>query len=309
MHAKIPKNVVRRCRDNPLFGLRDVPFAASDVYNAACIRQDDEYHLLVTIEHLEGDCGIYRARSEDGRSFTMDEEPLLSGRDEDAHPVYESHGVRDARVTRLEDECYICYLAQSQHGVRLAMARTNGTEKPERLGLVSQPDTKGGSLFPRKIKGKYARLERPREGGNIWISYSEDLLHWGGWECVMTPRHGYWDYHRIGTGCPPIYTPDGWLIIYYGVRQKPNSDLFRLGAAFLDLDEPTHVLGRSNVPILAPSESYERLGDVQNIVFTCGAMINEEKNDLLEIYYGAADSCICLGTVPLHVLNRVCFGS
>ena len=309
MHGKIPKNVVLRCQENPLFSLQDVPFAASDVYNAGCTKMDGEYRLLVTVEHLEGDCGIYCARSKDGRKFTMDDEPLLSSRDEDAHPVYESQGVRDARVTEIDGEYYICYLAQSPHGVRLALARANGNGKPERMGLVSQPDTKGGTLFPRKIKGKYARLERPREGGNIWIAYSDDLLNWGGWQAVMTPRHGYWDYHRIGTGAPPIYTPEGWLVLYYGVRRKPTGDLFRLGAAFLDLDDPTRVLGRSNVPILAPSEPYERLGDVQNIVFTCGAVLNEEKNDLLEIYYGAADSCVCLGTVPLHVLNRVCFGS
>lgn len=305
MREKIPQNVVRRSPDNPLLGIGDIPFAVSDVYNAGCVLHEGQYRLLLTIEHLEGDCAIYCARSDDGLSFAIDEEPLLSAHDEDAHPIYEREGVRDCRVTLLEDTYYLCYMAQSVHGVRLALAKSDGCSKPERMGFISQPDTKGGALFPQKIKGSYARLERPREGGNIWIAYSDDLLNWGGWEVVMTPRSGYWDHHRIGPGVPPIYTPDGWLIIYYGVRALPGGDLYRLGAAYLDLDDPTIVRGRSNVPILAPSEMYERLGDVQNIMFTCGALLCDD--DTVRIYYGAAESCVCLGSVPLSVLRRVCF--
>jgi predicted GH43/DUF377 family glycosyl hydrolase len=156
------------------------------------------------------------------------------------------------------------------------------------------------------IDGRYARLERPREGGNIWISYSDDLVHWGGWEVVMTARHGYWDYDRLGAAAPPMATDYGWLLLYHGVRSMPGGDLYRLGAAFLDREDPSNVIARSNIPILAPHERYERLGDVPNIVYCCGAILSEDGSGL-EIYYGAADSCICLGTVSMDELVRVCF--
>ena len=139
----------------------------------------------------------------------------------------------------------------------------------------------------------------PREGGNIWISYSEDLLNWGDWDVVMTPRGGYWDHDRIGLSVPPILTPCGWLIFYYGVKNTPSGPLFRLGVAFLNEEDPREVIGRSNIPLLAPSETYERIGDVQNLVFSCGAVTNT-KTGKLELYYGASDSCICLGTVELR---------
>ena len=307
MGTKIHRNIVHRYEGNPVFAILDMPFSVSDVHNAGCVRTDGQYHLLITVEHLEGDCAIYRARSDDGRRFEIDPTPMLSAADGDASPVYECQGVRDARVTRFGDLYYILYLAQSEHGVRLGLARSDMRGEVERMGLISQPDTKGGALFPEPIHGAYARLERPREGGNIWISYSDDLVHWGGWRIVMTPRHGYWDHHRIGTAAPPIATDRGWLLIYYGARVTPGGSLYRLGAAYLNREDPTQVIGRSNIPILAPRERYERLGDVPNIVFSCGAVLSED-GEALEIYYGAADSCVCLGTVALSELEKSCFG-
>ena len=260
----------------------------------------------MTVEHLEGDCAIYRARSADGCCFQIDPHPILSASDGDAARRYEEQGVRDARITPFGSMYYITYLAQSAHGVRLALARTEDFEAVERVGLISEPDTKNGVLFPRRIRGRFARLERPREGGSIWLSYSEDLVHWGGWEVVMTPRGGYWDHDRIGASAPPIETDKGWLVIYYGVKNTPAGPLFRMGAAYLDLENPAIIRGRSNVPILAPHERYERIGDVGNMVFACGAILDGDGRRL-DIYYGAADSCICLGTVELEALEQVCF--
>jgi predicted GH43/DUF377 family glycosyl hydrolase len=303
--AKIPKNIVERWPGNPVISIGDLPFNASDVHNAGAVRHEGEYILLVTVERLPGDCAIYCARSRDGRNFEINEAPLLERSAEEPFVDYEAQGVRDARVTRLDDTYYITYLAESKHGFRLGLARTEDCGQMERIALVSEPDTKNGVLFPRRIDGSYARLERPREGGNIWISYSHDLLHWGGWQVVMTPRGGFWDNHRIGAAVPPIETEEGWLLFYYGVRNLPGGPLFRLGAAFLDRDDPSQVIGRSNIPVLAPMTRYERIGDVPNLVFSCGA-VTSEGGEQIEIYYGAADSCICLGTVAMSDLKRVC---
>jgi len=306
MPRKIHHNIAHRFRYNPIFTLADMPFAVSDIHNAGCIAMGDVLHLLITIEHLQGDHAIYHATSTDGRNFNVDERPLLSAQDDGACEKYEDQGVRDARITCISNTIYITYLAQSEHGFRLALAEWDGADTVQRLGCISEPDTKNGTLFPEKINGRYARLERPREGGNVWISYSPDLMHWGDWRMVMHPRHGYWDFHRIGAAAPPIRTDRGWLLLYYGTRNLRGQDLFRLGAAFLDYEDPTKVLGRSNVPILAPREHYERIGDTRNILFCCGALLSDDGTSL-EIIYGAADSCICLASVDVDELMRVCF--
>lgn len=305
MTTKLQMNIVERWEGNPVLSIRDLPFQASDVHNAGAVKHNGEYILLVTVENLRGDCSIYRARSRDGRQFEIDRTPILQPASHEPFATHESRGVRDARITRFDGTYYIIYLADSAHGFRLGLARTQDFSAVERVALISEPDTKNGMLFPCKFAGKYARLERPREGGNIWISYSEDLIHWGGWELVMTPRHGFWDYDRIGAAAPPMETECGWLLFYYGVRNLPGGPLFRLGVAFLERDNPAQVLGRSNIPVLAPQERYERVGDVANLVFSCGAVLSDDGSEV-EIYYGAADSCICLGTVPMEELERMC---
>ena len=305
MATKIHKNIAHRWEGNPILSLTDLPGQAGDLHNAGAIKFDGQYILLLTVESLRGDCSIYVARSKDGRHFQVGPSPVLTRSHQEPFATYEAHGVRDARITHFDGTHYVTYLAESAHGFRLALAKTEDFATFERVALISEPDTKNGMLFPRKIRGKFARLERPREGGNIWISYSDDLIHWGGWDVVMTPRHGFWDYDRIGGAAPPIATECGWLVLYYGVRNVPGGPLFRLGLAFLDLGDPTRVLGRSNIPILAPRERYERIGDVPNLIFSCGAVMSDDGSHL-EIYYGAADSCICLGTVPMEELERVC---
>jgi predicted GH43/DUF377 family glycosyl hydrolase len=308
MSTKIPKNIVRRYAANPIIAIGDLPFLANDVHNAGAVRHEGTTVLLITVENLKGDCCVFRALSDDGRRFEIDDEPFLAPSRKGPFAPYEERGVRDARVTRFDGFYHIVYLAESSHGFRLGLARTEDFESVERVALISEPDTKNGVLFPRRIGGKYARLERPREGGNIWIAYSDDLLNWGEWDVVMTPRHGFWDYDRIGAAVPPIETECGWLLFYYGVRNLPGGPLFRLGVAFLDPDDPSKVLGRSNVPVLAPRERYERIGDVPNLIFSCGAVASEDKSEV-EIYYGAADSCICLGTVPFGELERTCMAA
>jgi len=303
-HMKLPKNVARRFEGNPTITLADLPFQAADIHNAGAVKHNGEYVLLVTVENLQGYCSIYRARSRGGRQFEIDPEPILAPSQEGPFAPYETNGVRDARITPFGDTYYIIYLAHSEYGWRLALAKTDDFESIERVALISEPDTKSGVLFPRKINGRYARLERPREGGSIWISYSEDLVNWGGWDVVMTPRGGYWDSDRIGAGVPPIEVECGWMLFYYGEKFLPSGPLFRLGVAFLDREDPTTVIGRSNVPLLAPHERYERIGDVNNLVFACGAVMNEEENQF-ELYYGASNSCICLSTVDATICQQI----
>ena len=296
--------IFRRWEGNPVITIEDLPFRCSDVRNAGAVKVADTYILLVTIESLSGHTLIYRATSGDGRYFTVDSEPLMAPSSEEPFRRHEEVGVTDARITKLNDTYYITYLAESHLGFRIGLAETQDFSSVKRLGFISEPDTKGGTIFPEKIDGRFARLERPSEGGRIWLSYSDDLVYWGNCREIMSPRGGYWDADRIGDAVPPIKLKDGdWLVIYYGIRHTSGGDLFRIGAAILHGEDPARVTARANTPILAPLEDYERIGDVNNLVFSCGAVL---EGDTLLLYYGAARSCICLGTVSVTQIIAEC---
>ena len=306
MECKLGRDVIGRCEPNPIIKLKDVPFRCSDVWNAGVARIGDQVLLLLTIETLEGRCNIYPARSDDGIDFTVEAKPFMVPVQDGPYRPYEHVSVRDARITPMDGGYYITYLAEGDHGLRVGLARTEDFRSVRRMGYVSQVDVKSGALFPRKIDGQYVLLKRPDAGRSIWLSRSPDLEFWGEDAPVLTPRGGYWDSTRVGAAAPPIEIDAGWLLIYYGEKDTSAGPLTRLGAAILDRDDPSRVLLRSNIPILAPREKYERIGDVPNLVFSCGALL---ENGIVQVYYGASDSCICVGTAALKQIVRVCIES
>jgi predicted GH43/DUF377 family glycosyl hydrolase len=169
------------------------------------------------------------------------------------------------------------------------------------------PDDKDAALFPRRFGGRWALLHRPiadypASRANIWLSYSPDLMHWGDHCVVLEARRGaWWDANKIGLSPPPIETPDGWLIIYHGVRQTPAGCLYRLGLALLDLDRPCRPLFRGDEWVFGPDTHYERVGDVGDVVFPCG-VVHDQMTGELRLYYGAADTSIALAVGNLHEL-------
>jgi predicted GH43/DUF377 family glycosyl hydrolase len=296
--------VINRYKDNPLITIEDLPFVCSDIWNAGVIRFQGEYMLLLTVETLEGLGSIYLARSPDGYNFIVEPKPFMTVSKKEPFARYETFGIRDPRITKIDTNYYITYIADSESGERIGLARTNDFRSVERMQLISEPDTKNGALFSRTFEGRYAMLERPSAGGSIWLSYSDDLTHWGLSTIVLTPRSGYWDSDRIGPASPPIEIDIGWLLIYYGEKDTSAGPLVRLGAAILNKNDPSYVLARSNISILAPREKYERIGDIGNVVFSCGALL--ENANQVKVYYGASNSCICLGLGSLDDIIRVC---
>jgi beta-1,4-mannooligosaccharide/beta-1,4-mannosyl-N-acetylglucosamine phosphorylase len=188
------------------------------------------------------------------------------------------------------------------------MARTEDFQTFTRFDNAFLPFNRNGVLFPRKIGEKYFMLSRPSDDGHtpfgdIYISQSPDMIHWGMHRLVM--RRGgdhvgqWWQRTKIGAGPIPIETDEGWLLLYHGVIDTCNGFVYSMGAALLDLDQPWKVLYRTNQHILTPEAPYEVSGHVPNVVFPCAALCQEDR---LAIYYGAADTSSCLAFAHLSEL-------
>jgi predicted GH43/DUF377 family glycosyl hydrolase len=308
MAKKFSYDIIHRCKDNPLITIEDIPFPCNTVFNTACAKHDGSYILLLRVEDLTGRSVFALARSEDGYHFELENDPVMAPcTGAGCFGEYERKGIEDPRITKIDGVYYIMYTAVSSYGSLLALAKTTDFKSFERIALISEPENKDGVLFPEKINGKYTRLDRPIAGGiaNIWISYSDDLITWGNARCVMTTRDDHWDSWRIGASSQPIRIDDGWLIIYHGVKAASSGPIYRLGAAVLNAEDPSKVMCRSAIPILSPREYYERVGDVSNVVFSCGAIL-EDDGEELKIYYGASDTSICLGTAKVNELMQFC---
>ncbi|MBU0581014.1 MAG: glycoside hydrolase family 130 protein [Candidatus Margulisbacteria bacterium] len=308
LRSKLQRDIIHRWEGNPLLTLEDIPFRCNTVFNAAATKFQGIYLLLLRIENLEGHSVFVIARSEDGYHFEVDEKPCMEPAGKGLEPFYfyEKKGVEDPRISEIDGVYYITYTAYSDFGARISLVKTTDFKNFERIALISGPGNKDCVLFPKKINGEYIRLDRPvgKGIGNIWISYSKDLVNWGKSEKLISVRNGYWDDYRIGASVPPIETAAGWLEIYHGVKDIAGGPIYRLGALLLDHKDPRKILGRSDVPILSPREYYERVGDVNNVVFSCGAVLEDNKE--VKIYYGAADTSICVGTVHLQELLDSC---
>jgi len=140
--------------------------------------------------------------------------------------------------------------------------------------------------------------------GNLWISSSPDLIHWGCHRPLLKLPAAGWSGKKIGP-TPPIKTDEGWLMITHGVRQSCSGHRYRIGAILMDLKDPTRLVGMTRSSILEPSEPYELTGKTPNAVFPCGA-IAEPGSDEIRVYYGCADTCIGLAVGSLTELVDAC---
>lgn len=292
-----------RSTGNPLLSPNRWPYPINAVMNAGATTVDGETVLVCRVEDRRGISHLTVARSHDGVSnWVVDDSPLLTP---DAQHPEEVWGVEDPRVTRVEelDAWVIVYTAFGPGGPGISLATTRDFRSVERLGLVRVPEDKNGALLPRRVGGDYVLFHRPvtviGARADVWISRSTDLRSWSSPEPVLGARvGGWWDSARIGMGPPPLETPEGWLVVYHGVRQTVAGALYRAGLALLELNDPSRVLRRSDEWVLGPTETYEITGDVPGVVFPCG-LVHDVETDELRLYYGAADTCIGLATASL----------
>ena len=306
----LKKPIVTRYKKNPILTKDDVPYQVATVHNAGMVKFNNKYIMLFRSHLHNGRSVIGIAESENGYDFKVGAEPFLTPSVDSLFGEYEEYGVEDVRISQVEDEFLLTYSAYSRHGVRIGLAKTKDFKTVERISLITQSDLRNVVIFPEKINGLYVRLDRPHSEiskWSIWISYSPDLIHWGNSKVIIKPETYHWDEMKIGPGATPIKTDRGWLNIYHGVFETMSGVVYRLGVALHDLNDPSKILGVSDEWILQPEDPWEITGYVPNVVFTCGAIPEDDENgDSVKIYWGGADSVMCVGSAKINELIDLC---
>ena len=318
--------VLVRSSDNPIVTGFDVPAMPphlvdpTSVFNPGATKFGDLYLLLLRVQSRGRRTYLVVAESENGRNFDVRDRIVeIEGLDQEAMGI---HHVFDPRITRIGDAWYVMFAVDTDTICRVGVARTVDFERFELVGIEAGPDVRNGVLFPELRDGKYLRLDRPNRirladgpttGDEIVLSESDDLVHWSGLGTVLKGRPRLWD-ERIGAGPPPVRTRHGWLLVYHGVATHfSGSNIYQAGAALLDLEDPRIVLARTRDNILEPRKLYETVGQVPNVVFPSGWIVDGVDEDgcaadeaRVLLYYGAADTSVCLATSTVGRLIGSC---
>ena len=211
----------------------------------------------------------------------------------------ESNGIEDARFVRFADDdgsVLYCatYTAYNGRAILPQFIETQDFLHFRVLTLNGDAvQNKGMALFPRRIGGRYAMLSR-QDDENLFIMFSDSLHHWSNPQVILRPSE-MWESVKMGNCGSPIETEAGWLVITHGVGPMRK---YCIGAALLDLDDPTKVIGRLREPLLSP-EGNEREGYVPNVVYSCGSMLHGR--DLI-VPFAMSDTATAIATVSLDDL-------
>lgn len=297
--------ILQRHPQNPIIAPADMPVPCSAVFNCGATWFDGRVLLLLRVEDMARDNGFYVAMSKDGVHFDIQSEPIhYPLRDVETKFLDNRF---DMRITQLEGQYYVTHASWlGGYGSCIGLARTQDFKTFEAVGELSVPSNRNAALFPERINGRYARLERPQDidgSGRIWISYSPDLLYWGQSRPVVLPKTP-WSRCKSGAGAVPIKTEQGWLCVYHGTATNCATENYYLGVMLLDLENPEQVVAAPRQFILQPETAYECMGQVPNVVFTNGAVVMPDNT--LNIYYGGADTRVCLAQVTVDELVEFC---
>ena len=289
------KQIIWRYDQNPIIGRNPIA-CASGIYNSAVIPYEGAFVGVFRTDYKSQLPFLHFGKSKDGFHWNIDENKIQFI-DEAGHKAPPLEYAYDPRLVQIDDTYYITW-CNGYHGPTIGVARTRDFKTFVQMENAYLPFNRNGVLFPRKINGKYVMLSRPSDNGHtpfgdIFVSESPDMCHWGRHRWVMGSGLQWWQGKKIGAGPTPIETSEGWLMIYHGVLDTCNGFVYSMGAAILDLDKPEKVLYRTNQPILTPEESYETTGKVPNVAFPCAALC-DGKTGRLAIYYGAADTYTAL---------------
>jgi predicted GH43/DUF377 family glycosyl hydrolase len=313
---------MHRHTKNPIITRDDIPnippqlLDASSVFNPGAIKFNGKYLLMLRTQARSRETFLLMAESDNGVDFIVrDEIVQIKGLERVKERIYH---IYDARLTCIDGDYYVMFAMDMDGGCQLGVAKTSDFQEFNFLGIASNEDIRNGVLFPEKLNGKYLRMDRPNKarhsegpssGTTIWLSESEDLINWDPVAPLISGRFHYWD-EFIGSGPPPVKTKEGWLHIYHGVAGHfGSSNIYQAGVMLLDLNDPSKVIGRCRHNILEPREIWELAGQVPNVCFPSGWVVEDIDSDgfakddsEVKIYYGAADTVVGLYVATISEL-------
>ena len=299
-------NYLKRYENNPILSGKDFPdeYDITYCFNSGITKFKDKYLMMCRLEDLTSTQHFWIADSEDGINFTPRDKPVDVPVDMPIEP-HQTLIYYDPRISQIGDTFYIMFACHTlDTEPRIALMTTVDFEDFKWIGLVSEPNNRNGIMFPEKINGKFVRLDRPGtswDGGDMWMSESVDLVHWGNARRIMKNTDTKWAWTKVGGGAPPIKTSEGWLNIFHGVITQCKAHLiYKLGVCLHDLDDPAKIISISDKPIFIPETDYELLIRTPSVVFSGGAIL--EDDNTVKVYYGGSDAVQCLAITELDTL-------
>ena len=294
------------------------------VFNSGAIKLNGKYYLVARIEGNDRKSFFGVAESDSPvEGFHFWEKPILL-----PGTCPEETNVYDMRLTQHEDGwIYGVFCSESKdttvNDLSAAVAaagivRTKDLKTWERLpNLVTKrsPQQRNVDQLPEFVNGKYAFYTRPMDdfidtgsGGGVGFGLCDDITHAViDEEIITSPRR----YHTIteaknGEGATPIKTKKGWLHIAHGVRNTAAGLRYVIYVFVTALDDPAKVIAEPAGFLIAPRD-WERVGDVSNVVFTNGAIADEDGS--VYIYYASSDTRLHVASTTIEKLLDFAFNT
>jgi len=306
--------ILERAKENPIITPeKKHTWESKATFNPGAVYLQGKVHIIYRAISENNTSAFGYATTKDGIHIDYrSPQPIYTPREPFEQKLQEGagSGCEDPRLTKIGEKIYMCYTAfngKDSPRVALTWIGVKDFLKKQwnwaRPVLISPADLndKNAFVFPEKVNGKYMIIHRV--GYDIDYSFCQTLNFKEGiwleehrWIYV---RKGWWDSKKVGAVAPPIKTKEGWILLYHGISENGT---YRVGAVLLDLKNPIKILSRTYNPILEPETSYEKEGQVSNVVFPCGNVVLGSK---LFVYYGGGDQVVGVATVTIDKLLKV----
>jgi predicted GH43/DUF377 family glycosyl hydrolase len=292
-----------RLSPSPVISPQGTGFESAGTFNPAVVEKDGKIVMLYRAQDGKGTSRLGYAVSEDGIHFQQSPNPVFGPE----APYEKGGGTEDPRLVEMQGTYYLTYtgydnvdgVGPGKRDAQLCLATSrdlihwvrHGVILPAYRGAWNVGWTKSGALLAEKINGKYWMYymgDASDTGGQMGVASSDDLVHWASAlnHPVISPRPGYFDSKLTEPGPPPVMTPGGILLVYNGAD---DNLVYSTGWVLFDKADPTKVIARADKPIFHPVETWEKIGQVPNVVFVEG-LVRRGKRWLF--YYGGADKNI-----------------